>query len=85
MKVFYSDTHALNLPDGHRFPGRKYVMLRKLLIEERIIPENWLTSSPILSVDEILIAHDADYVEAMESGTIDPLSLIHISEPTRPY
>ena len=84
MKVFYSDTHDLNLPDGHRFPGRKYVMLRKLLIEERIIPENWLTSSPILSVDEILIAHDADYVEAMESGTIDPSAMRRIGLPWSP-
>ena len=29
MKVFYTDHFVLPLPDGHRFPMRKYSMLRE--------------------------------------------------------
>ena len=31
LRLFYCDQHAIPLPVGHKFPMRKYAMLRELL------------------------------------------------------
>lgn len=81
MRVYYSDQFDLALPAGHRFPGTKYGMLRRKLVEERIVEENMLIASPLAARDEIAAAHDPVYVAAIETGAISPAAMRRIGFP----
>ncbi|GJL94469.1 MAG: histone deacetylase [Hyphococcus sp.] len=81
MKFFYSDTFNLNLPPGHRFPGTKYTMLRKTLLEDGVIDASALHASPLASDADLLRAHDEDYVRSIETGTIDKSAMRRIGFP----
>lgn len=81
MKVFYSDTFNLNLPPGHRFPGNKYGMLRRTLLEDEIIPEAMLEASQLIDDAALLRAHAPGYVTSIDDGTIDAKAMRRIGFP----
>lgn len=81
MKVFFSDHFDLSLPPGHRFPGTKYGMLRRRLIEAEILEETALRPSPLAAPEEIAAAHDPAYVDAVRTGTISPSAMRRIGFP----
>ena len=81
MKFFYSDTFNLNLPPGHRFPGTKYTMLRRTLLEDGVIDASALHASPLASDTDLLRAHDRDYIRSIETGTIDKSAMRRIGFP----
>lgn len=81
MKFFYSDVFNLNLPRGHRFPGGKYAMLRRALVEDGVLREGQLHRSPGVSDADLLRAHDPAYVAAIDEGTIDAAAMRRIGFP----
>ena len=81
MRVFYSDTFNLPLPEKHRFPNTKYSMLRERLISDGIIREDMLELSPLVERVDVLRAHDAAYVEAFERGELDDKAIRRIGFP----
>ena len=81
MRVFYSDTFNLPLPDKHRFPNTKYAMLREKLIGDAVISPDMLERSPLVERTDILRAHDIDYVDAFESGQLDEKAIRRIGFP----
>lgn len=81
MRFFYSDTFTLPLPDGHRFPISKYELLRRRLLEEDILQPDQLELSPLARTEDVLLAHDQAYVEAFESGALDPKAMRRIGLP----
>ena len=62
MKFFYSDVFNLDLPEGHRFPGGKYAMLRRALVAEGVLKAGQLHVSPSVAEADLLRAHDPAYV-----------------------
>lgn len=70
MRAFYSDLFVLPLPEHHRFPMTKYRLLRERLLEERVLDAADLHVPEAVSLDELRLAHDADYVEAVVNGTL---------------
>jgi acetoin utilization deacetylase AcuC-like enzyme len=84
MKVFYTDHFVLPLPTEHRFPMLKYRRLRERVVAEGIVaPENMLI--PDAATDEqILRAHDADYVERVKSGLLTTKEIRRIGFPWSP-
>ena len=81
MKFFYSDVFNLNLPDGHRFPGGKYAMLRRALVTEGVVREDQLHPSPSVEEADLLRAHDPDYVASVDDGTMEPAAMRRIGFP----
>jgi acetoin utilization deacetylase AcuC-like enzyme len=81
MKIFYSDIFNLDLPEGHRFPARKYELLRERLLEENILSNDMLTVSPLANREDILRAHDEDYVMRFETGTLSEQEIRRIGFP----
>ena len=81
MKFYYSDTFDLNLPPGHRFPGNKYGMLRRTLLEENILREDQMIASPLAGDDILHRAHAPAYVASMDEGTIDAKAMRRIGFP----
>lgn len=81
MQIFYTDHFVLPLPDGHRFPMRKYAMLR-----EKVEAANLSRGEPLLvpqaASDELILkAHDAAYLQRVVSGTLAPAEIRRIGFP----
>ncbi|MFP3920266.1 MAG: histone deacetylase [Dichotomicrobium sp.] len=81
MRVYYSDTFNLPLPEGHRFPGQKYAMLRAKLLRDGLVAPDELHLSPLAEDTDIARGHDADYIATFESGALDVRAIRRIGFP----
>ena len=81
MKVFYSDQFVLPLPEGHRFPMKKYSMLRELVDEAGIPGPGEMRVPHAVTDEEVLRAHDAGYLEGVVSGTLGKQEMHRIGFP----
>ncbi|MBU3742371.1 MAG: histone deacetylase [Candidatus Kapabacteria bacterium] len=84
MHVFYSDHYTIDLPEGHRFPMRKYRMLRYALVDAGIITEEELRDAPLIDREDLLLAHTERYVDGVIHGTLDRLEQRRIGFPWTP-
>lgn len=81
MKVFYTDHFVLPLPSGHRFPMQKYALLREAV---QAFASHALEEAPAARDDELLLVHDAAYVERMSTGTLSAQEVRQIGFPWSP-
>ncbi len=81
MKAWFSDTFDLALPPGHRFPATKYGKLRRRLLEDGVLAPDDLLASPLATPADIAVAHDAAYIDALETGAISPSAMRRIGFP----
>jgi acetoin utilization deacetylase AcuC-like enzyme len=84
MLAFYSDTFVLPLPPGHRFPMRKYALLREKLIAECILPADHLRLPEPATDAQILRVHTADYWRRLQAGALTPQEQRRIGFPWSP-
>ena len=84
MIFFASDQFDLQLPEGHRFPGQKYGMLRRALLADGVLREDQLAVSPLADREDVLRVHDAAYVDSLEDGSIDPRAMRRLGFPWTP-
>ena len=81
---FASDQFDLQLPEGHRFPGQKYGMLRRELLSTGVLREDQVAVSPLADRETVLRAHDPAYADALEDGSIEPRAMRRIGFPWSP-
>ena len=81
MKVFYSDLYTLSLPPEHRFPMQKYALLKEYLLENQILSNDELYKCPLANKQELYLAHDPAYVDAVEDGSIETAILKRVGFP----
>ncbi|MGY8524242.1 histone deacetylase family protein [Paracidovorax citrulli] len=79
MRIFYADHFVLPLPEGHRFPMRKYSMLRDAVAQTVAGAE--LVEAPRADDAMLLLAHDAAYVAQVSAGQLDPARQREIGFP----
>lgn len=84
MRAFYSDTFVLPLPTTHRFPMAKYRLLRERLLAEGVLVDADLLVPDSASWDDLRLAHDPAYVDAVASGTLPPAMQRRIGFPWSP-
>jgi acetoin utilization deacetylase AcuC-like enzyme len=77
-KLYYSDHYEFPLPEGHRFPIRKYAMVRQLLSESGHFH---LVEAPFAERKDIELAHDPEFVEQFLAGTLPPAAMRRIGFP----
>jgi acetoin utilization deacetylase AcuC-like enzyme len=77
-QVFYCDHHEIPLPPAHKFPLRKYRMLREIL---QCDPRFRLTPARAASADTICLAHDPEYVRRFLEGTLPASVMRRIGFP----
>ena len=77
-RLFYCDHHAIPLPAGHRFPARKYALLRAALEAGGFYE---LQPAPLAEAETIALAHDAEYVRQFLDGTVDARIMRRIGFP----
>jgi acetoin utilization deacetylase AcuC-like enzyme len=61
LKIAWKDIYAHSLPDNHRFPMAKYILLPEQLLYEGTITENNLFEPIAISEEQVLRTHDATY------------------------
>jgi len=81
VKVFYSDHFVLPLPEGHRFPMKKYSMLRERVERGGICKNGELRAPHAVTNEEILRAHDPGYLEKVVAGTLTNKEMRRIGFP----
>jgi acetoin utilization deacetylase AcuC-like enzyme len=79
VNAYYADHFVLPLPDGHRFPMRKYSRLRERIVVE--LPGVRLAVPAAASDEELLRAHDARYVARVADGTLTAAEIRRIGFP----
>ena len=84
MKVFYSDHFVLPLPEEHRFPMVKYSMLRERVAQSGICGPGELRVAEPVSDEQILRAHNPDYLRRVVSGTLTDKEVRRIGFPWSP-
>ena len=84
MRIFYSDTFVLPLPEGHRFPMQKYALLRQRVAEAAIVASGDLQIPPAADDTQLLRAHTPDYVERIQCGALTPAEIRRIGFPWSP-
>ena len=82
MHAFYADNFVLPLPAGHRFPMRKYSLLRERVAGE--LPAVQLAQAPAASEGELALVHTPSYIEAIMQGTLPALEQREIGFPWSP-
>lgn len=82
MKAFYCDQFVLPLPDGHRFPMKKYWLLRQRLLAEAV-PLDFV--EPQAVTDKLLtLAHDPRYVQRVVDGRMTDADIRRLGFPWSP-
>jgi acetoin utilization deacetylase AcuC-like enzyme len=78
LRLYCCDHHSFALPAGHKFPVRKYALLREALAESGYFA---FEEAPFAETGTIALIHDRDYVERFLSGTLDPAAMRRIGFP----
>jgi acetoin utilization deacetylase AcuC-like enzyme len=77
-RLFYTDHHEIPLPPGHRFPIRKYRLIREMLEREHLFD---FEPAPLATREKIELAHEPGYVAAFFEGTLAPREMRRIGFP----
>ncbi|HEU4621526.1 MAG TPA: histone deacetylase [Burkholderiaceae bacterium] len=82
MRAYYSDRFVLPLPDGHRFPMKKYRWLRERVARE--MPDIELVEPDAATDGELALAHTPAYIERVATGALSPAETREIGFPWSP-
>jgi acetoin utilization deacetylase AcuC-like enzyme len=77
-RLYYCDHHEIPLPPGHKFPMRKYRLLRELLAADGFFA---LEPAQLADAESIALAHDPAYVSAFLEGRLDERAMRRIGFP----
>lgn len=79
-RLYYCDHHEIPLPPEHRFPARKYRLLRDLLSSSA--PDGFeFHEAPEAEAGLIAAVHDPAYVDAFLDGTLEAAAVRRIGFP----
>jgi acetoin utilization deacetylase AcuC-like enzyme len=84
MRIFYTDTFPIPLPENHSFPKDKYYLLRKHVSERLCDKPIDLQIPEISSVESILRAHDEEYVRRLFEGELTDKEIRRVGLPWSP-
>lgn len=77
-RLFFTDQYALTLPEGHKFPARKYELVRQLLLRDGNFS---FELASLAAAETIELAHDRTYVRGFIDGTLPSAVLRRIGLP----
>lgn len=77
-RLYYCDHYDIPLPEGHKFPMRKYALAREYLAADGLFE---FEPAPFADLETIALAHDPAYVSAFLTGTLPQPVLRRIGFP----
>jgi acetoin utilization deacetylase AcuC-like enzyme len=84
MKTFYCDHFTFPLPPNHRFPIQKYALLREAIVEADGMAGVDLVAPTPATDAQILRAHDAAYLDKLQTGRLTRREIRRIGFPWSP-
>ena len=84
MKIYHSDQFLFPLPEGHRFPLKKYALLRAAIVDADLIPPGELIVPEPVSDEEILRVHSEEYLYRVVDGQLSAREIRRIGLPWSP-
>ena len=84
MKIFYTDTFPIPLPESHSFPKDKYYLLRKRISERLNVQLVDLRIPEPASSEAILRAHDPEYIRRLYEGELTDKEIRRVGLPWSP-
>jgi acetoin utilization deacetylase AcuC-like enzyme len=77
-RLFFTDQYTLTLPVAHKFPARKYELVRQLLLKDGDFS---FEVAPLAPPETIELAHDSAYVRSFIDGTLSQSAMRRIGLP----
>ncbi len=84
MRIFYTDTFPIPLPENHSFPKDKYYLLRERISERLCDKPIDLQIPEISSREAILRAHDPAYIRRLFEGDLSDKEIRRVGLPWSP-
>jgi acetoin utilization deacetylase AcuC-like enzyme len=84
LKIFYTDSFAIPLPEKHSFPINKYALLRKRIEKSHHFSARDLCIPHAATDQEIFRAHDPDYLHRLHQGQLTAMEIRRIGLPWSP-
>ena len=84
VKIFYTDTFSISLPDNHSFPVTKYTRLREKITAAGIVDPDDLRIPEPASDNEILRVHESEYWRRLQNGDLTPKEIRRVGLPWSP-
>jgi acetoin utilization deacetylase AcuC-like enzyme len=84
MKLFYSDTFELPLPEVHRFPIEKYRLLRERLQMSEFRDRLEFCLPLAATNEQLLLVHTAEYLDKLKHGRLSRVEQRRIGFPWSP-
>jgi acetoin utilization deacetylase AcuC-like enzyme len=81
LALWSSAQYDFPLPDGHRFPLRKYALLRERVIAEGLASADQVLDPPRATLEDLRRVHSADYVRRFGEGSLEPAELRRLGLP----
>ncbi|MGC2695312.1 MAG: histone deacetylase [Candidatus Angelobacter sp.] len=77
-RLFSTDQYQITLPEGHKFPVRKYGMLRRLIEDAQLYQ---VEQAPLAEPEVVSLAHHPDYVAQFAAGILPATAMRRIGLP----
>ncbi|MBW2428083.1 MAG: histone deacetylase [Deltaproteobacteria bacterium] len=81
MKIFYTDTFSIPLPENHSFPKDKYRLLRMLILENLGAQPVDLKIPEPATYEDIIRTHDPVYIHRLQSGELSAKEVRRVGFP----
>ena len=81
MKIFYTDSFAIPLPQDHSFPIGKYALLRNRIEKSPLFSAQDLCLPRAATDIEICRSHDPDYLRRLQQGQLTDKEIRRIGLP----
>jgi acetoin utilization deacetylase AcuC-like enzyme len=81
LKIFYTDTFPIHLPENHSFPKDKYRLLRMRILESQIAQSVDLQIPRPTTYEDIIRAHDPMYIHRLQNGELTAKEVRRVGFP----
>lgn len=84
LHIAWNADYVLPLPPGHRFPMEKYELVPGQLLYEGVITSSNLRSPDDCPAEDLLRAHDQEYLDKLDNNSLSPREQRAIGFPQTP-
>jgi len=84
LRIYTSSQFTFPLPKGHRFPLAKYPLLTQAVADANLVPPPVFRVPEPATDEQILSAHDRDYLARVVNGQLTPHEIRRIGLPWSP-